>query len=210
VEAGQRAVDGLEVSARWCRSMTQIRLREFSKLDYCDPRPILVRLRQVEEEVAVSATAPKVRHLRTNSLKKDREMREAALFSHGMGKRIERTVFFANAESQDYDFVTSWIDGDVKHFAPVQLKEVVPLTLNREASLQATIDALSRYRSSEDLTIAIHLNQSCRFEPSELRIPSLRIAGLWVFGAISEDQSRWCLWGDFLGDIVDIGFTYPT
>ena len=190
--------------------MDQSRVRAFARLKFRNPRPFLVRLREVEVEVAKSNLSPKVRHLRTNPLKSWREMREAALFCYGMGQRIGQTVFLARSESQDYDFVASWVVDGVQHFAPVQLKEVVPTGLNPTASLQKTIATCSKYVDSKDLIVAIHLNQRCRFEPCNLLIPMLRIASLWIFGAISKDQSEWGLWGNFLEEAEDTRFAYPT
>ena len=126
-----------------------------------------------------------------------------------MGQRIGQTVYFAKGESQDYDFVASWVVGREQHLAPVQLKEVVPLDLNPAATLQKTVSALAKYVDSEQLTVAVHLNQQARFEPSQLFIPPLHIAALWVFAAISPDQSAWGLWGNFLEQPACSHFAYP-
>ena len=190
--------------------MDQIRIREFAKLKFQNPCPILVRLREIEVEVAKSNTSPKIRHLRTNPLKSLREMREAALFCYGMGRRIGQTVFLARSEEQDHDFIASWAVDDVQHIVPVQLKEVVAPDLNEAASVQNTIDSLSKYVDSEELAVAIHLNQRCHFEPINIIVPTLRISQLWIFGAISEDQSEWGLWGDFLEEVECTRFAYPT
>jgi len=137
-------------------------------------------------------------------------MRAAALFCYGMAQRIGQTVYLASSEAQDYDFVASWAVDDTQHLAPVQLKEVVPQDLNPLASVQATVNALSKYVDSEDLTVVIHLNQHGRFDPAALVVPSLRIAALWIFGAISEDQAQWGLWGNFLETPEGTRFEYPT
>jgi hypothetical protein len=184
-------------------------LRSTRKLDFRDPAPFLVNLRQLELEMADSNTPERIKNLRTNSLKEWRELREAALFCYGMSQRIGQTVYVGRGESQDYDFVASWVANDEQHLAPVQLKEVVPIGLNPKASLQATIDALTKYVDSEDLTVAIHLNQQTRFEPSELSIPPLRIAALWVFASIAPDQSLWGLWGNFLETPEGSHYEYP-
>src|SRR5687768_10028634 len=114
-------------------------LRWAQKLDYRDPAPYLVKLRELEPHVATSDLPDRVKQLRTNELKPWRELREAALFCYGMGKRIGQPVYLAKGESQDYDFVASWVVADEQHFAPVQLKEVVPVKLNAQASLQAVV-----------------------------------------------------------------------
>jgi hypothetical protein len=125
-----------------------------------------------------------------------------------MSARIGCTVYLAKSESQDYDFVASWITGDTRSFAPIQLKEVVPAERNPVASIQKTIDALqSKYVDSLGLTVAIYLNQQVHFDPSSLRIPKLKIAALWVFGGLGD--STWGLWGDFLDQPIGTSFEYP-
>jgi len=190
-------------------SMSQDRARAFQHLTYRDPRPFLIRLRAIESKVAKSNLPRRVKNLRTNSLKGSREFREAALFCCGMAQRIGQTVYLAPSEAQDYDFVASWIVDNTQHLAPVQLKEVVPQDLNQSASVQEIVDALSKYVDSEDLTVAIHLNQRSHFDPSKLVIPSLKIAALWIFGAMSEDQMQWALWGNFLETPEGSRFEYP-
>jgi hypothetical protein len=127
-----------------------------------------------------------------------------------MAQRIGQTVFLAPSEAQDYDFLASWVVHDTQHLAPVQLKEAVPHDLNRSASIQQTVNALSKYVDSEDLTVAIHLNQRGHFDPAKLTVPPLKIAALWVFGAISEDQNEWALWGNFLETPEGTRYEYPT
>ena len=190
--------------------MAQDRARAFQHLEFRDPRPFLVRLREIEPKVAKSGLPEKVRNLRTNPLKWSRELREAALFCYGMAQRIGQTVFLAPSEVQDYDFVASWVVDGTQHLAPVQLKEVVPHDLNRSTSIQQTVDALLKYVDSEDLTVAIHLNQRGHFDPAHLTVPRLKIAALWVFSAISEDQNEWALWGNFLETPEGRRYGYPT
>lgn len=173
--------------------MTQERARAFRQLEYRDPRSFLVRLRQFEPEVMASKLPMKVKNLRINPLKWTRELREGALFCYGISQRIGQTVFLSPSEAQDHDFVASWVVGDTQHLAPVQLKEVVPHDLNTSASVQSIVDALTKYTDSADLTVVIHLNQRVHFDPSTLVIPPLKIAALWVFGAISADQMHWGL-----------------
>ena len=125
-------------------------------------------------------------------------------------QRIGQTVYFAQSESQDYDFVASWVADDVRHLATVQLKEVVPSALNPTTSLKAILDSLGKYVDSENLTVAIHLNQHRRFDPQDVIVPLLPIAGMWIFGSISEDQSEWGLWGNFMEQREGTRFTYPS
>lgn len=190
--------------------MNRLWLRAAEKLTFVDPRPFLVQLRRVEIEIALSDAQPKVKALRTNSLKAAREQREAAVFCLGMGERLGHKVCFVAQEDQDYDFIASWIVGEDRHFAAVQLKEVVPAETNPRASIEAIVAGLTKYADSDGLTVAIHLNQEGRFEPAFLQVPKLRIGSLWVFGSAAPDQSRWNLWGNFTeSDPYGIQFSYP-
>ena len=174
-------------------------LNNAKKLELHDPSPFLARLRELEPQVARSHLPQSARSLRTNPLKEWKQIREAAIFCVGMSARIGHKVYLAKDESLDYDFIASWLADDTWHFAPVQLKEVVPAEVNPSSSLQATIDALpEKYVDPVDLTVAIYLNRAIRFEPTEIRIPPVRVGSLWVFGALSADKSQWGLWGDFL------------
>jgi hypothetical protein len=185
------------------------RLRHFASLEYADPRGYLIELRKLEPRVAASGLPLQVRTLRTNQLKGWREAREAALFCHFMSERIGTSIRIARQESQDYDFVATWTDGDTQKFAPVQLKEVVPTHLNPRADISSVIENLARYRDSSDLTIAIHLNQTRPFDAPAIQIPELHLAGLWVFSSISPDASRWGLWGDLLKVPLGTEHAYP-
>ncbi|WP_156969995.1 hypothetical protein [Arenimonas malthae] len=179
------------------------------KLEFNDPKPFLANLRRFEQSVAVSDTPDRIKNLRTNGLKSWREARDAALFCYGMSQRIGQTVYFAPAESQDYDFVASWIVGHEQHLTPVQLKEVVPKHLNPNASLEGVLASLAKYVDSSELTVAVKLNQQGRFQPGELVPPQLNISALWVFAATTPDQSEWTLWGNFLEQPESTAFRYP-
>ena len=184
-------------------------LRSTKSLEFRDPKPFLINLRNLEYAVAATDTPAKIKNLRTNGLKEWREARDAALFCYGMSHRIGQTVYFARSESQDYDFIASWIVGSNQHLAPVQLKEVVPPHLNPAASLESVLASLSKYVDSSQLTVAINLNQNGPFKPSALVAPQVNIAALWVFGAVKPDQSEWALFGNFLEQPDGTTFKYP-
>ena len=189
--------------------MDRIRLRELQRGEFRNPADFLVALRGLEQTFASSTLDSSVKHLRTNGLKEWREAREAALFCIGMTQRIGQTIYLSRGESQDYDFVASWVDGDGQHFAPVQLKEVVPESRNANLSVEQIVQSLTKYVDSEDLTVAIHLNRQVHFDPITLVVPPLRIAALWVFASITPDQSEWGLWGNFLEQPEGSRFAYP-
>jgi hypothetical protein len=186
-----------------------IALRTLSKLEYCDPRPFLVRLRRFELEMSASDTPDRIRHLRTNHLKPERELREAAIFCYLAGQRIGSTVGLAPGENQDYDFVAAWSVQGQARFAPVQLKELPPESTAPMASLNDIISGLVQYSSSPELVVAIHVNRITSFNPAALVIPSLQIAELWAFGATTPDQNSWVLWGDLLHAPTASYHSYP-
>lgn len=193
--------------------MDRIRLRKFASLQYGDPWGFLIELRKVEMVLASSSSTPQqIRTLRTNGLKSEREMREVALFCVGMSERIGAPVRFAPVEDEDYDAVVAWVEGDSQHFCPIQIKELVPEKLNPKVSLSSIIASLSKYTTSQELVVAVHLNRHAELlNPSDL--PELPIRELWFFGAVSEDQRKWGLWGNFTDRTrtpVGTLFEYPT
>ena len=189
--------------------MSNIRLRALSKLQYVDPCKLLVRLRVLEREVATASIAPKVRAMRTNGLKAFREMREAAIFCYLIGERMSTKVLLAHGESEDYDFVARWLEANEVRYTPVQIKELVPETLNAEATMCKLIEGLHKYADSSELVVVVHVNRVMHFDPNELEIPSLPIAGLWAFAAIAPDQNEWALWGDLLQTREGTRHAYP-
>lgn len=194
--------------------MENVRLRQFAKLAYGDPRGFLAALRRLEWAVAASPTPERIKTLRTQGLKSGREMRDAAIFCVGMSERIGFDVRFAPVEDQDFDFIATWFDGEgMRKYCPVQLKEVAPPHLNAGATIQAVVHGLARYADSADVTVAIKINRPGRFDPAELKLPAnLRIGGLWIFAGLSADQSEFGLWGDFLSKAeapLGTRFSYP-
>jgi hypothetical protein len=169
---------------------------------------VLVDLRRVELSLPANL-GPEIRHLRTNDLREIRELRMASLFCYGMSQVTGLPIGVAHAEAEDHDAVASWIKDDTQAFAPRQLKEVVPEELNPTATVQGVIDGLLKYVDSRELTVAIYFNRVTRFTPAELVIPPLKVAALWIFGAISDDQSRWAIWGNFLDELQVAEFSYP-
>jgi hypothetical protein len=182
----------------------RVRLRQLASLKYFDPVPVLVGLRKLESEVAASPTPENIKTLRTPGLRPERESRDAALFALVMSAVLGRTVLVAPQEADDFDFVTKWTDLAGKHwFTPVQHKEVPPETLNPNVGLQDIIAGLSKYAN---VTVAIKLNRAVTFEPAKVVVPSLKIAALWIYGALTPDQNEFGIWGDFLAEPSDLQF----
>jgi hypothetical protein len=189
--------------------MARDRARAFINLKYAEPRSLLLELRRIERSLP-SDVAPEVRHLRTNKLKPLRELREAALFCYGWEQIDGQALGVAHVEAQDYDAVATWPSDRERHFAPIQIKEVVPEDLNPNITVQDVINDLQKYVDSEDLTVVIHVNRTVRgFAPLQLVVPPLKIAALWILAALTTDQSRWILCGNFLETIRWGEFSYP-
>lgn len=119
-------------------------------------------------------------------------------------------VTFAQSEASDYDLIARYISGDIAHYVPIQLKELVPDHVNPRASLQAELDKMAKYVDSPELVVAVHLNTEKHLEFADLRVPVGRIAQLWFFGATSRDQVNWVLIGDMLKEKrFAFPFRYP-
>ncbi|WP_163836706.1 hypothetical protein [Spartinivicinus ruber] len=190
--------------------MSSTWINQAKKLIYKDPKGFLIRLREFESYLAISNTPVNIKTLRTNKLKQWRELREAAIFCYGMNVKLNKTIHCATSESQDYDFVAKIVEGTKYTLCPVQLKEVVPTDINPSATIEKVINNLDKYVDSQNLTVAIHLNQVGSFDFDSLIIPKLNIASLWVFGSISSDQSKWGIWGDFITPpVIGTSFDYP-
>ena len=175
-----------------------LRLREWQKLKYLDPELILRGLRNIALTQPLHTLPYEVRTLRRRDLRPYGEGRQAALFCYGMSKVFGRHVSFAQAEKSDYDIVARYVDGGTIRYVPVQLKELVPASVNPSADLQVELDKISKYADCRDLVVAFHLNGDRRMEFSELRVPRESIAELWFFGARAPDQRKWLLIGDML------------
>ncbi len=190
--------------------METIRLREAGRREYRDPVPFLKRLRLIEERVRFVVNDPEVRTLRTNRLKEWREARLAALFCHGFSERTGRKVFFSKGEFEDADFVACWMENGVQHFAPVQIKELVPAERNPTANLDDIFQSLRKYSGSQDLSVVIHINRRIHFDPTSITLPEqLPIAALWVLACVDPGQSQWAIWGNLLKDGEGSRFDYP-
>jgi hypothetical protein len=168
--------------------MARDRVRGFQHLTYHDPRHVLVELRKIEKSLARSDLPPAVRQLRTNELKQLRELRQACLFCYGWSQINKQEIHVAHAEANDHDAVAMWEADNTQNFTPIQIKEVVPRHLNPAASVQEVVNGLQKYVDSAELTVVIHLNKTSPFSPTDLVIPPLKIAALWMFFTVNAGQ----------------------
>lgn len=186
-----------------------IQIREWEQLHFNDPVFILKELRKLELQLAGVHLAEEVRTLRTADLKGYREGRDAALFCLGMAAITGKQVFFALHESQDYDFVALWQREDEWIYTPVQLKEVVPESLNPNASVNATLQKLTKYPGSNRTTAAVIINREMRLEFSKIHVPEVQMGGIWIYGTLSPDQNRWFIYGDLQKEPHWWKYEYP-
>jgi len=186
-----------------------IQMREWERLKYYDPSIILKHLGRLDHLAAESSLPQNVKTLRRNDLKKYREGRDAALFCLGMSKVQGTTVFFARLEAQDYDFVTRWQNGDETIYTPVQLKEVVPESLNPNSNVNATLATLTKYSGSNRTVVALRVNREIHLEFDSIQFPDIRLGGIWLYGAMTPDQRKWSIYGDLLSEPHLWEFEYP-
>ena len=185
--------------------------RKLKVLKWVDPKPVLINLRQLEHRLPEDLDE-KVRRLRTNQLKEWREARYAALFAYGIGQSVlEKPTLVAKVEDLDFDFVMRWGDEGADYFYPVQLKELPPEDLNPNIALEEILGKLNKYSGAEDLSVVVIINRRTRFKyrPWD-SAPRPKIRELWYFGCISQDQSKWFLYGNVLASAPRYReFNYP-
>jgi len=190
--------------------MDKIWLKSVSHLTYIDPEKFLLNLSSIEFNLSASNTPQKIKNLHTNPLKEFNELRIGSLFCYGISQMSGNKVLLAKQEARDYDCIALWQDLDTAVYTPIQIKEVVPDGINSDSTLQKTINSLKKYTDSTNLTVIIYLNKEGKFDHQKLIVPALKIKSLWVLGSTSYERSEWCLWGDFLSDLVEFRFEYPS
>jgi len=184
----------------------RLAIKEWGKLKYQDPKVILLKLKELEIITSKYQMDMKVRTLRTNSLNRYRQWREAAIFCYGIGKVVINTpVHFATIENADYDCVARCKHG----FTPVQIKELVPEYLNPTKDLNQLIAELKKYHTSHNTMIAIHVNRQFRLDFNKIVVPDLNVAEVWLFGGTSPDGLQWFLYGDLCSNPQLYRFEYP-
>jgi hypothetical protein len=174
--------------------------RAWLRLAYTDPGPLLAKLRDLQESPRLYEVPLRAANLRLNSLRTERESRQAALFCYGMSQRLGLPIRYAmnSEQNSDIDAIAVIERPDQYAFCPIQLKELVPSYLNATASLQGILDSVqATYTGLPELVLAVHLNREESIVLSELRLPN-NIAELWLFGSQTNAQISWILVGNLL------------
>jgi hypothetical protein len=111
----------------------------------------------------------------------------------------------------DYDIVARYIDANSLKYVPIQIKEVVPERINKNACLNQRIENLKKYTNSQETTVVIQDNRIGEFNINDVIVPpGLKIQALWVLGSCVPDQTEWFIAGDFLENKPQIyKFVYP-
>ena len=169
--------------------------RHWLKYQYYDPSRVLPRIHQTRMAVAESDLSTRVKSLRKNKLRGERENWDAAVFAFLLSHACGVKVLLSREEAQDYDNIFCWKDGEDNCFAPVQMKELVPAELNPTASLEQIFKGIRKYVDSSDLIVAIKLNRLTTIDFDSLKPPTLPIKGIWLFGATHPRELQWSLFG---------------
>jgi len=179
----------------------RITIREWKKLHYRDARTDLVNLGRLQGAMDKAGNAPTLADLRTRELRKYLEFRQAALFTYLVGRFVVKPPLgYAMYEHEDYDSVIRWKEQRRNCYVAVQLKEIVPTHLNPKAEINVELAKLAKYVTSEHTVVAFHLNQSRLLDFSALAKPDTSCKEIWLYGALSSNQSQWFLYGNLLTD----------
>lgn len=119
--------------------MVNVELNAWGKQSFHDPESVLRKPRKIQLELVPQITDEGIRNLRTSQLKTEREARDAAIFSYGIGQALGTEVLLVREESSNYDFLTCWKSDDALNSCPVQLKELPPDELNANISIESRL-----------------------------------------------------------------------
>ena len=163
--------------------------RTLENVEFLHPETVLMKLGPLQRELTASNADERLRSLRTNKLKSDREMWHGSLLVYAWSKIWGKELLYAYHENQDYDIIVR-SDTD-RALIKVQLKELPPKTLNPRITLQGLVDKC-RSNKNYDLkgtTVAILVNnEDGRLETED--IPSLGDPDIWLFGFAAPNQTQ--------------------
>ena len=144
-----------------------------------------------------------------------REEFQAALFTYALQQQSPAYAweysYGESPTSREYDcLVRCELDEGRTGPKPVQLKELTPLHLKPQKSLQQLINELGKYTAlpgKEILVVAIFIRRATTIKFKELKIPAMSIEQLWLYGF--RDSKKCFLSGNLLGNAETRHFEYP-
>lgn len=182
----------------------------FESLKWRDPRTDLVELGRLQGRLAKEGQPPALDDLRNHQLKQYLEQRQAALFAYFISSAVLKApIAYAMKEAEDYDCILWWKLQSKSCYTPVQLKEIVPPRINARASIETELSKLSKYASTSETIAAFHVNQTGPLDFTEVKAPRTGLNGIWLYAALSPDQSSWFLYGDLLKRRNGYEITWP-
>lgn len=127
-----------------------VRLRQFAKLEYGNPHGFLSELRKFEYTIAATDTPLRLKTMRTNRLKREREMRDAALFCVGMSHNLGSEVLCAPVEAgarRDASATRRPTLSATRRQGAAQtaMKAIIAANMSRRTGLAAEVSSMSTW-----------------------------------------------------------------
>jgi len=189
----------------------RIAARKWSKLDWRDPRADLVNLGRLHAELLRDGISVTHDDLRRHELKQHLERKQGALFAHFVGQTfLKAPIAYAMVEDEDYDSVLWFTVNGQNRYSRVQLKEVVPPTINSNATIESELAKLSKYPTSGQTLVAVHVNREGWLDFSSIKKPETSVAEIWLYSTLAQDQSLWLLYGSLLDRPQGYEIPWPT
>ena len=135
------------------------------------------------------------------------EKLDAAFVSYLLGEYIGVETAFAPLESLDYDCIVRFNLPSEQSFNPVQLKEIVPFSVNPKFSILSFLGSLRKYTDSKDLIVAIKVGR--QIGDMNLPIGDLGLGGLFFYGQDPQNPNSLWLRGDCQRDPQDYEYHWP-
>lgn len=193
----------------------RITARKWRALDWHNPCADLVKLGLAAGEFERRGIPFTHDDLRRREFKAYLERKQAALFAYFVSDAILKIpIAYAMIEDQDYDCILWWKEGGKKegrsHYSRVQLKEIVPPHINPNVTIEVELVKLGKYATSEQTVVAVHVNQEGPLIWSEIAKPETSVPEIWLYAALTPDQSRWFLYGNLLNRSQGFEISWPT
>jgi hypothetical protein len=187
--------------------VSRIQLNYWKNLEFYDPVHILRVIKELEARPIYGSGAWDFDKNIQRAAKLTLAKLDAALVSYLLGEYIGVETAFAPVESLDYDCIVRFNLTSEQSFNPVQLKEIVPFSVNPNFSLSSFLNSLRKYADSKDLIVAIKVGR----ELGEMSQPvdGLGFGGLFLYGQDPLNPNRLWLRGDCQHDSRSYDYNWP-